>query len=275
MPDLPRRIIISASSDIGAALAHDWLRSDCDVFGTFRTRTPAVERLEREGAALVHCDLSDHGFIASGCAGLRTAASEWDVLVLAAGTVDPVGPFVDCDFSEWEESIKVNFTAQMSIVHKLLPSRRRSSSLCPMVLFFAGGGTNNATQNCSAYTLSKIALIKAVELLDAEVPDTRFTILGPGWVRTKIHDATLKAGIRAGDNHRRTLEKMAAGDFTPMESVVECCNWLVRSPRAVVGGRNFSAPHDTWGTPELTSRLLADTDMCKLRRHGNNLAARS
>ena len=32
------------------------------------------------------------------------------------------------------------------------------------------------------------------ELLDAEVPDVKFVILGPGWVRTKIHDAVLQAG---------------------------------------------------------------------------------
>ena len=37
-----------------------------------------------------------------------------------------------------------------------------------------------------AYTLSKIASIKAVELLDAEVKDTKFTILGPGGLRLKF-----------------------------------------------------------------------------------------
>ena len=47
------------------------------------------------------------------------------------------------------------------------------------VIFFAGGGTNSATPAYSAQTLGKIALIKAVELLNDEIEDVKFFILGP------------------------------------------------------------------------------------------------
>ena len=275
MPDLLRRIIISASSDIGRALACDWLKSACDVHGTFRTRTAAVDEIERAGTKLIPCDLSDADSISAACGQLRRHASGWDVLVLAAGALEPVGPFVDCDFQEWSASIAANFTGQMQVLHELLPVRRRNAVLPPLVLLFAGGGANNAPLNYSAYTLSKIALIKAAELLDAEVSDCRFAILGPGWVKTKIHDATLSAKTRAGVNYQRTLDKLARNECVPMDRVVECCNWLLRSDASIVSGRNFSAAFDAWGDPRLDELLRSDPGMYKLRRAGNSNLVRT
>ena len=112
------------------------------------------------------------------------------------------------------------------------------------------------------------------ELLDAEIPDTRFIILGPGWVRTKIHASTLKAGKLAGANYGKTLEKLAGGECTPMDEVLDCCDWLFNTPRRVVGGRNFSVVYDAWGDKRLTDKLKQDKDMYKLRRSGNNYLVR-
>lgn len=269
MFDLPKRIIVSASSEIGHALAANWLAAGCQVHGTYRTPSAAVDQLSASGAKMSPCELADAASILRSCHDLREQLPDWDVLVLAAGTIEPIGPFVDGNFAEWSKSIQANFTGQMHVLHELLPARRRGGALPPLALLFAGGGTNNATVNYSAYTLSKIALIKAVELLAAEVIDCRFAIVGPGWVKTKIHQATLLAGQRAGDAFRRTRERLAGNDCVSMERVVACCNWLVQAPTEVINGRNFSTAFDAWGDPRLSDLLRCDRDMFKLRRAGN------
>jgi NAD(P)-dependent dehydrogenase (short-subunit alcohol dehydrogenase family) len=267
-------IIISASSDIGAALGRRWLARGWNVLGTYRTGSAQVEELARLGMPLVRCDLSEAASVHEACLRLRGLCPNWDVLVLCPGGLEPVGPFAKCDFAEWEQSVRVNFTGQLQVVHGLLPARRRSAPAGPCVLFFAGGGSNNAPVNYSAYTASKIGLTKMCELLDAEVPDTRFVILGPGWVKTKIHEATLRAGARAGGNYQRTVDKLAGDGCTPMDEVLDCCDWLVRAPREVAGGRNFSAAFDPWAGPELAHRLVAEPHMYKLRRFGNDWLAK-
>ena len=262
-------IVLSASSDIGSAACRRWLAHGWQVCGTYRTRARAVEELERLGAALAPCDLSIIGSIREACDRLQRLCPAWDALIVCPGTQEPIGCFRDTDFDEWDASIQVNFTSQLRLVHALLPSRRRGGEREPLVLFFAGGGTNNAVVNYSAYTVSKIALIKMCELLDAEIPDTRFAIVGPGWVKGKIHEATLRAGARAGANYQRTLEKLAGNECTPMARVLDCCEWVMDAPRAVVSGRNFAVAHDEWGTPELEQALRSDPDLYKLRRDGN------
>ena len=272
-PLVKNAVVISASSDIGTALCRRWASKGIRVFGTYRVRSASVDALLRDGAKLVRCDLTDRDSIQAACASLSRLCPQWDTLALCPGRLDPIGPFADCDFGEWEASICVNFTAQLRMIRNLLPLRRSLAGAEPTVLCFAGGGTNDAPVNFSAYVVSKIALIKMCELLDAELPDTRFIVLGPGWVKTKIHDATLKAGRRAGRAYARTLEKLRdASGFVPMDRVLDCCDWLIRAPRQAVGGRNFSAAHDDWGGEDLLRRLSKDPSLYRLRRRGNDAA---
>lgn len=246
-------IIVSISSDIGAAMARRWQARGWDVSGTYRTPSLKVNQLRQLGIRIFHCNLLDTRSVEEACSSLRESCSAWDVLVMCPSTLDPIGSFAGCHFDEWERSLGVNFTSQMRILHRMLPSRRRGSELGSCVLFFAGGGVNSAPVNSSAYTVSKIALIKMCELLDAEIPDTRFIIVGPGWVDTKIHKKPKPEHV----------------NFTPMDRILDCCDWLIDASRKVVGGRNFSVVFDSWGTRELAEMLIEYPDMYKLRRCGN------
>lgn len=265
-------LIIAASSDIGAAMGLRCCERNWRVTGTYRTEGTNVDSLRRAGADLVPCDLADNASITEACAKLSQQPA-WDVLVLGPGETRPIGPFAELNFDDWERSLTVNFTAQLRIVHALLPSRNTSNGQVPTVLFFAGGGTNNATVNYSAYTVSKIALIKMCELLDAEIPDTKFVIIGPGWVRTKIHQATLEAGDRAGSSATQTVDRLQRNDFVPMDAVLDSCDWAINAARAAVSGRNFSTAFDAWRDPGLIATLTRDTSLCKLRRSGNDRVA--
>jgi len=269
---IPKKaIVIGASADIGMALCEDWLSKGWEVFGTYRTPSDTINQLKSKAHYLVKCDLADTVHVEHACSLLKGRISSWDVLVLGPGLQDPVGMFSECDFDEWEESVMVNFASQLRFVHRLLPVRNYSEKCPPTVLFFAGGGVNNAPICYSAYTVSKIALIKMVELLAVEIPDVKFVIIGPGWVKTKIHNSILNARDRAGPNYQRTLKKFREDEFTPMEKVVECCNWLINGSKDILTGRNFSVAFDKWGNPELEELLAKNFDMYKLRRFGNDL----
>src|SRR5437868_5671480 len=118
--DLPRRIILSISSDFGIALANAWLNQGLVVAGTYRTFNAALDRLRARGAELVPCDLADQSSVEDAVRQLQSVLPEWDVLVVAPATLEPVGPFLGSAFDEWEESLAVNFTAQLRAIHGLI-----------------------------------------------------------------------------------------------------------------------------------------------------------
>lgn len=263
-------VIPAVGADLGLALARHWVRAGWRIAGTYRTRSEAIGELEAGGAALVHCDFSVEGEAERAAAGLGDAVEGWKAFVCCVGDLKPIGRFGDVDPAAWRRSLAVNALNPLSFLHALLPRRVRDLPLGPLVAFFAGGGTNDAPTHYSAYTASKILLIKMVELIQAEHPDLRAAIIGPGLVDTKIHAPTMVAREAAGPTYERVRTRLEAGEIIGIDRVVDAFDWLLGASRETVGGRNFSVASDRLGSPRLDAALEADPDMYKLRRHGNS-----
>jgi short-subunit dehydrogenase len=263
------RIILSISSDIGFNLALDWIKRGDDVYGTYRIFSSNCIKLLEIGAKLFKCDLESTSSIKKAAIKIKKLKN-WNTLILAAGTQDPIGKFGRIRFDSWEKSIKINLINQLRFFHEILNKRDLSSKIKPRVIFFAGGATNSSNKNYSAYTISKIASIKMCELLASEIPDTIFSILGPGWVKTKIHDSTIKNKKNSEENYYKTISMLNSNECYPMYKIVKCVNWLIKSPGSLVNGRNFSAAYDPWENKKI-NQIKKDFNCFKLRRFGNNL----
>lgn len=262
--------ILSVTSDIGRSLAEFYMKDGYSVYGTCRD-VDAGKNIEKElRISVFPCDIKDKNSIKNAVDKFVSFDSPWDIFISAVGTGEPIGNFFSCDFDAWEQSVIINSSAQLRVLHSLFPYRRKEG--ISNVVFFAGGGTNNPFPNFSAYASSKIMLIKMCELLDDENDDLNVFILGPGWVRTKIHDEVLNDPEGSGTNYLRVKEFLSSDEpGTPMESIYNCINWCVKEGKPVAGGRNFSVVHDSWSKSGqvLAQKLQQDIDKFKLRRMGN------
>lgn len=261
-----RIVVLAASSDIGAHLARHHLARGADVLGTYRTPSMQTAELEAAGARMVALDIDLPSDVAAFAAQIRNTGFRWNVLVSAPGLLAPIGPFLETDFDAWERSVITNSTAQLRALHALHPLR--DPGRLAKVIFFAGGGTNGPMDNYSAYCIGKLSLIKMTELLHSENPELQVSIIGTGWVKTKIHLQTIDAGALAGVNLDKTHAFLAGdtGTGSSLERVAACVDWCLDAPRAAVGGRNFSLVHDRWDDPAFLAELEADPDSYKLRR---------
>lgn len=253
-----RVFILSISSDIGRALALEYVNNGYEVIGTFRQKESVIDLLSlKDKIHLLFCDTSFSLSIELMINGFRTISKPWDIFISCVGTMEPIGPFFSQDFDAWEKSVIVNSTAQLRVLRELWPYRRKKQ-LCHAA-FFAGGGTNNPLPNYSAYAASKVFLIKMCELLDSENPDLNVFIVGPGFLPTKIH--------RSHNLDFLSLRK----DNASFRDIYDCINWCVVSGKGVVGGRNISVVHDPWrnGGEVLLKQLKEDPNKFKLRRFRN------
>lgn len=262
--------ILSASSDIGRAIMRDYLAEGHTVVGTSRDIARLSEFADHPRAVLLPLDLDDPRAAAGAAAELEAKGLAWQVFIACNGTMEPIGPFMELDGSAWAGSINSNAVSPCLTLQHLYPHRARGEE-CAAV-FMAGGGTNNPFTNYSAYCLSKILLIKMCELLDDEVPDLKTFIVGPGYVRTKIHKETLRAGGNAGANLEKT-KAFLEGAGTSMADIKACIDWGLAQRRDVIGGRNLSVVHDPWqmNGQFLADQLASDRNRFKLRRFGSGL----
>lgn len=262
---------LSLTSDIGIALAQRYAAEGHTIVGTYRTEKHLALLKDIPNCHVLYCDVADPASIRQCVAEYQKLQLPWHTFISCPCTPLPLGAFFTCDFDEWSDSIHVNAIEQLRFLHALYPLRAQA----PLsdVVFFAGGGTNNAVLNFSAYTSSKIFLIKMCELIDAETPDLRTVIVGPGWTKTKTHYVTLEHVDKSDKKYAETVDFMERSEGTSMDDIYGCITWLCAQDRAVVGGRNFSVVHDHWKrgvNTALAAALGADANMYKLRRSGNN-----
>lgn len=259
-------IIFSISSDIGYSIAIDWLKRGYKVIGTYRNKTKNVQNLKNLGVKLYKCKIDNYTSVENVSKKIGKLL-KWDILMPCAATQNPVGLFKDNNFKEWKNSINLNLIAQAQIIHCMLDYRNKNST----VINWAGGGVNNAVDRYSAYTTSKIALIKLTELLDSEIKDVKFIILGPGWVKTKIHNETLRSRKKSGKNFHKTKMMLKSNKCNDIKNVIECVNILTKKSKNKVGGRNISVVFDKWKSNNLYKKLSNDKNVYKLRRYKNNI----
>ena len=259
-------IILSVTSDISRELIISFKKKGYEIFGTYNSTEPDFTLLDREN--LLKLNINEYN--SEKYKNWLQSVGTWDLFISSVGTQKPVGFFEKVNAMEWVDGVSNNSIYQIGALINALPLRNKLTT--STALFFAGGGTNSATPAYSAQNIGKIALIKAVEMLDNEIPNLKVSILGPGWVNTKIHNATLAAKEEAADNFQKTkfmLEKPSL--MNPVNKVVDDINTLIALPKSLVGGRNFSSVHDELTQENLSRLKKIDFSFYKLRRCLNDV----
>jgi len=266
-------VILSLTSDIGLDLAIRLAQEGYSISGTYRS-IDGYTRVKKflPSANLIKCDLTSEDSIKEAIT-LINQMAEWDLFVSCPCNPLPLESFYESSIDEWEESFQLNSLNQLRFLHGIYKSIERKGN--PTVMFFAGGGTNNAVDKFSAYTSAKIHLIKMIELLAHEDQRVRYLILGPGWTDTKTHQITLANTPKDSIKHREVLDFLAnPAKGTPLKNIFDCLKWLMTLDPKIVSGRNYSVVHDLWSEGHreiLLAKLKQDLNFYKLRRYGNDV----
>ena len=257
-------IFVSGSSDIGSAIIDDLIRKGHDIIFTYNSRK--VARFKK--LLCFKLDISSRENIQEFAK--NKELNNWDHLVVLPGVQNPIGLFNETSCEDWANSIDINFTNQMYLIREMIPKKSNRKNQIKSIILWAGTGSNSAPKYYSAYTISKVAQIKMAELLDKEFDDIKVSIIGPGWVKTKIHKQTIEAGKMARENYQNTIDRFKTNKFNSVKDVVDCFNKIISLKKETVGGRNFSVQFDEWRKNNLVKILNADENMYKLRRDFND-----
>lgn len=257
-------IIISISSDFGYSISSYYLKFN-KIIGTYRNINNNLKSIsENNNLVLKKVNLLNKSSIIKFCNYILKYHNDWTHIIFCNGDLNPVQKFTKVKFENWSNSLKINFVSISNILNLILKNNKKKRK----ILFFAGGGTNNAIKYYSSYTLSKILLIKFAELLDYEEKKIDVSILGPGWIKTKIHRPTLRSKIKNFKNKelaRKIIKKDNKNDLSRLNS---CVDWMFKYS-SKISGRNISIKFDNWGSQSFLRRLNKNKNLYKLRRYKN------
>jgi NAD(P)-dependent dehydrogenase (short-subunit alcohol dehydrogenase family) len=189
-----------------------------------------------------------------------------DVLVNNAGVYGPIGPAWENDPAQWQQAIAINLGGAFLTCRRVVPEMIKAGG--GKIINMSGGGAATPFPRFTAYAVSKAALVRFTETLALEVAGHNIQVnaIAPGFVATRLHDATLAAGERAGaDFLKKTREQVTHGAVDPATPAALVA-YLASDKGDRITGKFISAVWDRWADLEQHLDDLAKTDVYTLRR---------
>jgi NAD(P)-dependent dehydrogenase (short-subunit alcohol dehydrogenase family) len=183
-------------------------------------------------------------------------------LVCAAAVLDPVGAVGEYEPAAFRRTLEINVCGTLLAVHHCLPALRAGGGA---VVMFSGGGATAPLPRFDAYAASKAAVVRLSENLALALAPLKVNCVAPGFVATRMHEATLDAGPeRAGEEYyERTRRSLQEGGVPASEAAELVCALLEGVP---FSGKLISAQWDPWRDPAFGRRLAGDGALGTLRR---------
>jgi NAD(P)-dependent dehydrogenase (short-subunit alcohol dehydrogenase family) len=261
-----RRILVTGGSlGIGLEVSRELAKRGARVIVAARgveAIESAVAELEGTGHEGLSMDVSDPHAWEDAAAGID-AGGQLHGIATAAGIIGPIGALEELSAADLVGAISINLLGTMLALRFALPRLRAGGG---RAVTFSGGGGSSPLPRYDAYAASKAAVVRLTENLAAGA-EIEINAVAPGFVATRMHDETLRAGPEAAGQsyYRRTHEQVRAGGF-PASEAAELVAFLLGPEATGITGRLISAQWDPWRDEEFRERLRSDSDLGKLRR---------
>lgn len=266
-------LVTGGSQGIGLACAEEALAAGARVAIAARGRgalEEAESRLAAEhGGDRIRAFVADVGReaeVEALVAGVVGWAGRIDGLVHAAAVIGPIGPALDVDATEWLDAVRVDLWGTFLVARSVGRVMRYQGG--GRMVLLSGGGATSPFPNYSAYAASKAGVVRLAETLAVELAEHGIEVnaLAPGFVATRIHEATLAAGDRAGADYvERTRRELESGGV-PAALAGRAAVFLLSDRAAGLTGRLVAAPWDEWWTWPERREAIRESDLFTLRR---------
>ena len=248
-------IVTGGSSGLGRAIVEAFLREGASVAFCARTASD-VERTLGELRRNLRSDQRLVGVTAdvsreSDVEKLFTAATalgDLHVLVNNAGIYGPIGPIESVNLDDWRRTFDINVHGMLLTARRAIPGmkERRHGKLIQI----SGGGAAPIA-NCSAYTVTKMAVTRLTEAFAEEL--RAFGIdsnaIAPGPLATKLMKEVLDAGPKkAGTDFYEKNVKWSQGAAVSPELGANVAVYLASTESNGVTGKLIAAQWDPWET---------------------------
>jgi NAD(P)-dependent dehydrogenase (short-subunit alcohol dehydrogenase family) len=260
-----RMLVTGGSMGLGLEVARHLARAGGRVMIAGRgvpALDAALAELEGAGHERMRLDVSDAAAWPEAMLKVD-AGGALDGLVTAAGVLGPIGRLEDVAMDEFAATVSINLVGTALALHHCLPRLRAASG---RAVTFSGGGGTGPLARYDAYAASKAAVVRLTENLAAS-GEIEINAVAPGFVATRMHDQTIRAGAEAAGRsyYERTKEQLRGRGF-PASEAADLVAFLLGPEAAGITGRLISAQWDPWREEEFRERLRTDSDLAKLRR---------
>lgn len=265
-------IITGATQGLGRAVLESFLREGASVVFCARQAEDVQRTLEDLRPAL------KTGQQLLGIPGDVSSGEDWDrifraadtlgdlhALVSNAGVYGPIGPIEEVDFEAWKRTFDINVFGIVMAARKAVPGMKKRGY--GKLIQISGAGAA-PIPNCSAYTITKMAVTRLTEALAEELRPFGIdsNAIAPGPLNTRLIRDVLEAGPeKAGVGFYAKNVQWSQGNAVSPELGAKVAVYLASAESDGITGKLIAAQWDPWSEFQSHKEELAG-DIYTFRR---------
>lgn len=190
-----------------------------------------------------------------------------DLIINASGILGEIKSIENLSLKNFQKTLDINFISNLIMlqtISKFIDKKKKLS-----IIFFSGGGVTSYRQNFSGYSISKLALVKLVEIASKEMKEKFIQInaIAPGIINSKMTKITLKNKKLVSNEELKKIKHQTKLTNETLDKLHDIINFLISSKGKMISGKLISSKWDgieKWNVKKLNK--LIKSDLYSIRR---------
>ena len=190
-----------------------------------------------------------------------------NIIINATGGLGEIKNILKVNLKKFKNTMDINFFFNLLLLQNLSKFIKNNKNL--LLILFSGGGVTNYRKNFSSYSISKLALVKFVEIVSNELnnKNIRINAIAPGIIKSKMIDITMKNSKLVSKKEIIKIEKEINYSNDALKKLFKVINFLSSNKGKKITGKLISSKWDNieiWSKKKIEK--LNDKDLYFMRR---------
>ena len=267
-------IIFGASGSIGSYLAKEYISQNNEVLLFVKnikskkkildelkfhssSKKIIIDQLNIKKLSLIKKKLNKH----------KSFIKNTNIIINATGSLGEIKNILKVNLKKFKNTMDINFFFNLLLLQNLSKFIKNNKNL--LLILFSGGGVTNYRKNFSSYSISKLALVKFVEIVSNELnnKNIRINAIAPGIIKSKMIDITMKNRKLVSKKEIIKIEKEINYSNDALKKLFKVINFLSSNKGKKITGKLISSKWDNieiWSKKKIEK--LNDKDLYFMRR---------
>ena len=269
-------IILGANSAIGYYLAKKFYQENNNILLTgnnnnkFNNLKKKFPKQSLQEIYFDQLDITKNEKVLSFIKKNRKFLKKADLIVNAIGDQGEIDNFFKLNYRDFKRTFDVNFFSHvyfLSQLRKFIGKNKKK-----LFIVFSGGGATSKRSNFSSYSISKIALVKLVEILSYEFnnKNIRINAIAPGIINSHMTQKSLKTKNKISLKEIVKIKKELKVSDKSLHKIYLLINFLMSKNGESISGKLISSRWDKFAKwNKIKIKKIISSDIYTMRRRYN------
>ena len=266
-------VIFGATGAIGSYLAKKYLKDNHEILlfvKNFKSKKKLIKllNLEKKDKVIIdHLNIEKKESILKKINKYSFFFKNSSLIINGIGDLGEIKNVASLDLRKFEKTLKINFYSNLILLQKIFKLKKNNKRLS--IILFSGGGVTSVRKNFCPYSISKIALVKLVEIVSKERNNKFIQInaISPGIIKSKMIDITIKNKKFVEKEEIKKIKQQSSSSDKTLIKLYDVINFLTSKKGKTISGKLISSKWDNienWNKKRIMK--LSVSELFLLRR---------